>query len=124
MRVPREGYVGVGIVKGPRVPLRDYVIDDRPAREVLKKVPPDTFEDDPDKWEYVVPVHWLHTVPLEKAVHRTGMFGNQNTVAAPKTPKWRASVEQLKEVFPGWEGPASEKEGSPAAPADEDLSGS
>lgn len=106
VRVPKEGYVGVGIVEGARVPLRDHVIDNRPAMEVLATVPPDTFENDPNRWEYIVPVRWLCTVPLEDAVHRTGMFGNQNTVAVPKTPAWRATVEQLKDVFLGWDGDA------------------
>ena len=104
VRVPKAGYVGVGLVEGPRVPLRDHVIDGRPAPEVLRVVPHDTYEDDPDRWEYIVPVRWLDTGPLDQAVHRTGMFGNQNTVAAPKTPAWRTTVEQLKEAFPGWDG--------------------
>ena len=103
VRVPKVGYVGVGIIEGARVPLREYEIGGRPAREVLTTIPPDAFEDDPDRREYVVPVRWLRTVPLEEAVHRTGMFGNQNTVAAPKTPAWRTTVEQLKEAFPGWD---------------------
>ena len=104
VRVPKAGYVGVGIVEGPRVPLRDHVIDGRPAPEVLKTVPPDTQRDDPERWEYVVPVRWLNTVPQEHAVHRIGMFGNQNSAAAPRTPKWRTTVEQLKAAFPGWDG--------------------
>lgn len=107
VRVPKEGYVGVGIVEGARVPLHEHVIDGRPAAEVLATVPPDTFEDDPERWEYVVPVRWTYTVPLKDAIHRTGMFGNQNTVAAPKTPAWRATVEQLKDIFPGWDGDAA-----------------
>ena len=104
VRVPKAGYVGVGIVEGPRVPLRDHAIDGRPATEVLETVPPDTGQDDPEVWEYVVPVRWLDTVPLERAVHRTGMFGNQNTAAAPRAPRWRTTVEQLKEAFSGWDG--------------------
>jgi len=103
VRVPKARYVGVGIVEGPRVPLRDHVIDGRPAPEVLKTVPPDTYQDDPEPWEYVVLVRRLDTVPLDGAVQRTGMFGNQNSAAAPKTPKWRTTVEQLKEAFPRWD---------------------
>lgn len=102
-RVPRAGYAGVGIVEGLRVPLRDHVIDGRPAPKVLKTVPPDTYQDDPERWDYVVPVRWLDTVPLDRAVHRTGMFANQNSAAAPRTPNWRTTVEQLKEAFPGWD---------------------
>jgi hypothetical protein len=58
------------------------------------------FLDDPEKCEYFVPVHWLQTVPLEKAIQEIGMFGNQNTVCKPTTPKWRTTVERLKEKFP------------------------
>ncbi|SKB26201.1 hypothetical protein [Sphingopyxis flava] len=47
--------------------------------------------------EYFVSVKWLHTVPLADAVNEIGMFGNQNTVCKPTTPKWRTTVERLKE---------------------------
>jgi hypothetical protein len=55
---------------------------------------------DPEKSEYFVPVEWAQTVPIEKAVNEIGLFGNQNTVCAPKTPKWRHTIERLKVVFP------------------------
>jgi hypothetical protein len=42
-------------------------------------------------------------VPLEKAVREIGLFGNQNTVCKPTTPKWRSTVERLKEKFPGFD---------------------
>jgi hypothetical protein len=50
-----------------------------------------------------VPIQWLQTVPLEKAVQEIGMFGNQNTVCKPTTPKWRSTVERLKEKFPNFD---------------------
>lgn len=28
------------------------------------------------------------------------MFGNQNTVCKPRTPRWRTTVERLKQRFP------------------------
>jgi hypothetical protein len=56
--------------------------------------------EDPERCEYFVSVRWLETVPLEKAVHEIGLFGNQNTVCKPTTPKWRFTVERLKEKFP------------------------
>ena len=31
------------------------------------------------------------------------MFGNQNTVCKPTTPKWRSTVERLKAHFPNFE---------------------
>jgi hypothetical protein len=36
-------------------------------------------------------------VPLQDAVNEIGLFGNQNTVCKPVTPKWRQTVERLKE---------------------------
>jgi hypothetical protein len=50
-----------------------------------------------------VPIQWLQTVPLENAFHEIGLFGNQNTVCQPTTPKWRYTVERLKEKFPGFD---------------------
>lgn len=55
---------------------------------------------DPEKMEYFVPVGWAQTVPLESAVDEIGLFGNQNTVCAPKTPKWRHTIERLQIAFP------------------------
>jgi hypothetical protein len=64
------------------------------------------FADDPDHCEYFVPVQWLKTVPVAQAIREVGMFGNQNPVCKPSTPKWRATVERLKERFPEFEGHA------------------
>ncbi len=55
--------------------------------------------DNPDTAEYLVRVKWLKTVPIKEAVHEKGFFGNQNTVAKPKTPKWNHTVERLKKRF-------------------------
>jgi hypothetical protein len=59
--------------------------------------------DDPEQSEYFVAVRWLDTVPISKAVNEIGMFGNQNTVCKPTTPKWRWTIERLKTYFPNWE---------------------
>jgi len=61
------------------------------------------FVEDPERCEYFVPMNWLQTVSLDKAVQETGLFGNQNTVCKPTTPKWSFTVERLKEVFPAFE---------------------
>jgi hypothetical protein len=58
------------------------------------------FMDNPEKTEYFVPVDWAETVPLESAFNEIGLFGNQNTVCAPKTPKWTHTIERLKQAFP------------------------
>ncbi len=35
--------------------------------------------DDGDKAEYVVPVEWISTMPKEQALHKKGLFANQNS---------------------------------------------
>ena len=101
VKVPRCGFVGVGIVAGPRQAASDFEIDGSPALERLKaKYCRD--EEDPERQEYFVPVEWLDTVGLDDAVQ--GMFGNQNTVCRPRAPKWQATVEELKKVFSNADG--------------------
>ncbi len=108
VKAPGYGFVGVGRVRGTPVPAPDFkLLDDqgveRPALEVLKKgTYLSKYLDDPERQEVFVPMDWIETRPLSQAVNETGMFGNQNTVCAPKTPKWRHTVERLKEIFTGW----------------------
>ena len=51
-----------------------------------------------DQWPSV-PIRWVETMPLERAVQEIGLFGNQNTVCKPTTLKWHFTVERLKERF-------------------------
>lgn len=80
------------------------MIGDRPALEVLTAA---TYHrdlvDDPGTSEYFVSVEWLDTVPIGQAINEIGLFGNQNTVCKPKTPKWRTTVDRLKERLPGFD---------------------
>jgi hypothetical protein len=41
----------------------------------------------------------LKALPLSEAIKEKGFFGNQNTVAQPKAPKWQHTVERLKKRF-------------------------
>jgi hypothetical protein len=99
------GYVGVGKVIGRVSPASTFRVT-TPQGEVpvLDVAKGGTYErdfvNDPERCEYFVPILWLQTVPLEKAVKEIGFFGNQNSVCKPTTPKWRATVERLKERFP------------------------
>ena len=61
------------------------------------------FADDPEKAEYFVKINWLETVPVEKAFHEVGFFGNQNSACKPQTPKWRKTTDRLKEYFTKWD---------------------
>lgn len=99
VKIPGAGFVGVGRVTGPRVSGKEFLIDERPALDVLAGNYHREFMDDPEKAEYFVPVIWEKTLPASKGIQEVGMFGNQNTVCKPVTPKWRTTVERLKQVF-------------------------
>jgi hypothetical protein len=108
VKIPKVGYVGVGCVTEAVQPAKDFNVTtpqgDRPALEVLKHADRyKPFVDDSDKSEYFVGVQWLDTVPADQAVNEVGLFGNQNTVCQPLTPKWRHTVERLKTYFPKWD---------------------
>jgi hypothetical protein len=59
--------------------------------------------DNPEKHEVFVPIAWADTVSSDQAVNEVGLFGNQNTVCAPKTPKWRHTIDRLKLAFPDYD---------------------
>ena len=50
----------------------------------------------------LIPVRWLDTVSEAEGVDEVGLFGNQNTVCRPMTPKWSHTVESLKARFAKW----------------------
>lgn len=107
VKIPKTGYVGVGTVVESVQPINDFHVPtekgDQPALAVLKHA--DRYRpqaDDPERAEYFVRIRWLDTVPENKAFNEVGLFGNQNTVCQPTTPKWRHTVDRLKVAFPGW----------------------
>jgi hypothetical protein len=102
VNVPGSGFVGVGRATGRAQPAATFKVatpaGDVPVLEIAKGGSYHRkFLNDPERCEYFVPVQWLQTVPLEKAVHEIGLYGNQNTVCKPTAPKWRSTVERLKE---------------------------
>ena len=105
INVPQQGYVGVGRVLGAATSANEFTVMkdgvERPVLEVAVRANYHAaFTDDPERCEYFVPVQWLQTVPVGQAIREIGMFGNQNTVCRPRTPKWRSTIERLKERFP------------------------
>jgi hypothetical protein len=107
VKIPKTGYVGVGIVKEAVQSVNDFKVETpdgtRPCLDVLQHR--DQYQrtaNDPEKAEYFVKVAWLDTVPTPNAINEVGLFGNQNTVCQPMTPKWRHTVERLKTRFPEW----------------------
>lgn len=99
VKIPSAGFVGVGRVTGPRVAAGDFIIGDRPALDVLTGNYHREFVDDPERSEYFVPIAWERTLTASQAIQEVGMFGNQNTVCKPVTPKWRSTVDRLKELL-------------------------
>lgn len=104
VNVPGAGYVGVAKVTGHATPAAEFCLfhegREWPALELLNGAGYHRGQvNDPERCEYFVPVQWLYSVPLSEAVKEIGFFGNQNTICRPTTPKWRWTVERLKERF-------------------------
>lgn len=112
VKIPKKGYVGVGRVLESVQSVNDFKIrtdtGDMPCLSVLKHAEQYRLTaNDVEHAEYFVRVKWLDTVSEDKASNEVGLFGNQNTVCQPTTPKWRHTVERLKSFFPNWEGSTS-----------------
>jgi hypothetical protein len=108
VKIPKTGYVGVGRVTEAVQPVKEFKVPtatgERPALEVLKSAEHlRKTANDPEKAEYFVRVQWLDKVAENKAVNEVGLFGNQNTVCQPTTPKWRHTVDRLKQHFSKWD---------------------
>ena len=108
VNVPGSGYVGVGRVTGRLQPAATFNVKTRDGEiSVLDAAKRGSYGrayvDDLERCEYFVPVQWVQTVPLERADREIGLFGNQNTVCKPTAPKWRSTVDRLKEKFPDFD---------------------
>ena len=104
VNIPGRGYVGVGEVLGPPQRTSEFQVESDGAKldvlETIKSGPAlRSTANDPEKAEYFVPVRWIKTYPLERAVSEVGLFGNQNSACKPRTPKWLHTVERLKQLF-------------------------
>jgi hypothetical protein len=107
VNIPRIGYVGVGRVTGRVQPAANFRVPtpngDVPVLEIARGGSYHReFVNDQERCEYFVPIQWLHTVTLDKAVQEIGLFGNQNTACKPTSQKWRSTVNRLKERFPAF----------------------
>ena len=102
VNVPKVGYVGVGIVQGAALPASEFSIEvDGAVRKLAELTAMQRYlvADTPEEEAWFVPVKWVATVPVEKAYREVGFFGNQNTVAKPKSEKWEHTVSVLKKKF-------------------------
>lgn len=107
VKIPKKGYVGVGVVLESVQPSKDFKVETESGEQsaLLALKHSERYRltaNDPERAEYFVRVRWLDTVPESSAVNEVGLFGNQNTVCQPTTPKWRHTVERLKIAFPRW----------------------
>lgn len=105
VNVPQTGYVGVGEVAERAVKVDQFLVS-QPDGSIqpitkLQVSAPLMFDkaDDEEKAEYLVPVRWIKTVPIEEAIKEKGFFGNQNTVCKPTAKQWHHTVERLKKRF-------------------------
>lgn len=107
VKIPGKGYVGVGRVTEAVQSMSEFTVPtpdgDRPVLDVIKSG--DHLRKratDPELTEHFVRVEWLETVAEENAFNEVGLFGNQNTVCQPTTPKWRHTIDRLKLHFAKW----------------------
>lgn len=105
VNIPGTGYVGVGMVTEPATVIDDFHVGGDNGEEVpihslpIKAATLTKAADNEEKAEYMVRVDWQKTVPVSAAVKEKGFFGNQNTVARPRDPKWDHTVDRLKKRF-------------------------
>lgn len=112
VKVPGKGFVGVGIVAARVQPANQFQVHTPEGLKSIFEAPRtakylEQFANDPDMSEYFVPIKWLQTVPVERAVYEVGLFGNQNSVCQPTAPKWRSTVDRLKSLFPKYNAQAT-----------------
>ena len=103
--IPGTGYVGVGEVLEPAIPVDDFNVTDESGQQVpIQSLPiaaarMGRYADDPEKAEFLVRINWLTTVKVKEAIKEKGFFGNQNSIARPVAASWAHTVERLKKRF-------------------------
>ena len=95
VNIPGSGYVGVAKVTGHALIADEFITAELDLKGEYRRAS-DCGEDEA---EYFVPVTWLHKVAQHQAVNEVGLFGNQNSVARPRTPKWDHIVNRLKVLW-------------------------
>lgn len=98
--VPKRGYVGVGEVTGEAVPANEATLEvngiETPFRSLELNGEYHHGSDEPDDLEYIVPVEWTATRPIEEFVWETGMFANQNSACKLRN---RFTLDRLRQAF-------------------------
>lgn len=92
-----RGYVGAGVVTGPPVMARDAVFSGKPLLEQPLAQPTlGHHKDDAELAEYVVPIAWTKTFPLNEAKTYEGIFANQHIVCRLSD---QATIDFLQKEF-------------------------
>ena len=102
VRIPKIGYVGVGIVESEAIPASEFEVDENgKSVSILDIKTPAKYGSrvNTDDQEYFVKIKWLKTFTRAEAYDELGFFGNQNSVCKPTAPRWRSTVDHLKEKF-------------------------
>ncbi len=102
VKLPHQGYVGVGIVTEEAIPAKDAMINVGGIQTPFFDLPlmASYFKNAPEEEaEWIVQVDWQKTVPQNEAISEYGFFGNQNIVCKPRTDKWDFTVDRLKSVW-------------------------
>lgn len=85
VHVPQRGYVGIGIVEGPARRADEQLLEVDGELQAFRSVALDGTYSHPgvgnadEAAEYVVPVRWVSTLPLDEAFWKAGLFANQNS---------------------------------------------
>lgn len=108
VKIPGSGYVGVGRILETVESVETFTVStpegDLLAMDVLHYG--EHYREqatNSELAEYFVRVKWINTLAINEAFNESGLFGNQNTVCKPTTPKWRHTIDRLKSIFPNWE---------------------
>jgi len=102
VRIPKVGYVGVGIVEGESIPANEFEVDENGKHLSILDIKTSAkygSRVNTDDQEYFVKIKWVKTFSRAEAYDELGFFGNQNTVCKPTAPRWRSTVEHLKTKF-------------------------
>jgi hypothetical protein len=102
VRIPKVGYVGVGIVEGESIPANEFEVDENGKAVSILDIKTSAkygSRVNTDDQEFFVKIKWIKTFSRADAYDELGFFGNQNSVCKPTAPRWRSTVEHLKEKF-------------------------
>ena len=100
--MPKIGYVGVGIVESGAIPASEFEVDENGKSVSIFDIETSAkygSRVNTDDQEYFVKIKWLKTFTRAEAYDELGFFGNQNSVCKPTVPRWRSTVEHLKDKF-------------------------